>query len=444
MRDIIIISIFKCLPLLAFLLTSCEKVDLNELEYNDSENTLSIITRSASDIEYPITLIVFNENGNAVESSIIESNSNNTSLALSAGKYHIIAISGIKECDSSKFSSLEDVITLPKSNNTTVPIQMGSTDILITQNATATITLYNQVAALDLSLTDIPENVNEVSVSLSVLNNKINLLSQCTGNVSTSVDLTRQTDGTWTSPRFYTLPSSSDKLTISITTKSSNGQETFGYTHKGAIKSNTPYSLNGSFKKGFSINSIITVAGWDKPEEISFTFGDNNNNESNNDESGNIRELPEIGSIWDNHFVGAIEYFSESSADIILLSLSEWSGITSAYNSEIPNMANDIAESYTEEGLKDWKIPTKDEIKIIRSSIGFDNIEQTNSILTDNNYTPLKYGEDIENDATIRYLCEDGKYSYAWDVNSTTKAGSKRTYHLRLINRINVEIIPAP
>lgn len=441
------INLFIIISTIGFLFTSCEKINVEDYETNKSGNTINIITRSASDIEYPVTLIAFNENGKAVESTVIESNNtNNTTLTLDAGKYHIIAISGIEDCKCSGFSSLEEIITLPEANYTKTSIQMGCTDIMINQNATATITLYNQVAAIDISLTDIPDDVQSVNVSLSSLNNKINFSGQCSGSISTTIDLKRQEDGTWSSQRLYTLPSDSEKTTISITTISANGQETYGYTYNGGIKANTPYSFNGSFNKGFNINSTLTVAGWNDPEEISFTFGDNENSDEGNgsDDSDIVFDIPDAGTIWNNHFVGAVEYLSEVSADIILISLTEWSGISSAYNSEIPNMANDIAESYTEDGLKDWMIPTKDDIKIIRNSIGLEYLADTNNTLQENSYTPLKYGEDIENDATIRYLCEDAKYSYAWDTATTTKAGSRRSYHLRLVKRINIDVVLLP
>lgn len=441
-NHIIRLLIRTCLTFILFtMLAACEKVNFDETDQeNTSDNRISITTRANTDIEYPLHIIVLDEENKHIKSNVIESGNEDISLSLDAGTYHIVAVAGIKECQQTDFSSKDKIITLPEDNRTSTPIQMGSTDIMITQNATATITMYNQVAAFDLSLTDIPSNASSVSVSLSMLCNKLDVIGSVSGETSTNIELKKQSDGRWTAPRFYTLPSSNDRLTMSINIITPESQETYGYTYHGAIKANTPYILTGSYNQGFIINNEIALAGWSKAENISFTFGDNNEDSGPNDKE-ELQKMPEVGTLWNNHLVAAIDYLSDTEADIILLSLTEWSGITSAFNTEIPNMANDIAASYTEDGMKDWRIPTKEEVKLMRNSIGLDNLDYTNEMLTSNKYTPLKYGEDAENDVTIRYLCEGAKYSYVWTTNSTTQAGSKRTYHMRLVNRIKVEIV---
>lgn len=444
MKNKIILLPSRFIFLLAIIIfTACEKVDLDDINTgSEGDNNVNIITRSDSEIQYPLYIIAFDGEGNAVKKTTIETAATKTSFALDAGAYHIVAIGGIEDCDMPDIKSLNDVVTLPSDNYLDVPIQMGSTDLMVTQNATATITLYNQVAAFDLSLTDIPDNATEVSVSMSMLSNELSFIGATSGNVTATVNLDRQTNSSWSSTRFYILPNGdANKLTMTISIVSPAGHESFGYTHSGAIYANTPYVMVGSFKQGFSVNNVISLAGWNKAEEISFTFGSDDEDEQEDDDE--ISEMPEIGSIWKNHLVAAIEYTSETSADIILLSLSEWSGISSAYNTEVPNMANDIASSYTEDGLKDWKIPTKEEAKLIVNSIGMDNLSATNETLAANQYTVLKFGEDIENDAAVRYLCDDAKSSFSWTVDATSKAGSKRTYHLRLVNRISRKIADA-
>lgn len=63
---------------------------------------------------------------------------------------------------------------------------------------------------------------------------------------------------------------------LSITTISPSGTQTYGYTHNETLEANTPYSIAGSFTKGFSVNGTITLAGWNEPKEINFLFEEDN------------------------------------------------------------------------------------------------------------------------------------------------------------------------
>ena len=432
------------LPLCIFIFSACEKVELNELEKQAEQRTVNIRTRSAagSEINYPLTVYAFElTSGYLVTSSSINNEKESILLNLTSGNYHIVAIAGAKDCTLPQTLTLSSILTLPTNNHLDQPLQMGSTDISVNQDATASIMLYNEVAAIELTLTDVQKNVTEVDVTLSLLNNSIAMAGVLSGEVATTVTLTQQDDGTWCAPRFYTLPGSSKRLTFSITTTSESGKQTYGYNHNTTLKANTPYVITGSFQSGFAVNGSIALAGWNAPQEISFQFGNNTSdeNEKVSDELDEykVNSIPTAGTLWNNHLVGAVLDATTTSAELLLLSTSEWTEITSAAHSDSPDMAQRIQSNYTEDDITNWKIPTREEAKLLRAAIALDKLTATNDVLAANNLSTLSTGE-TENGDKIRYLCDDATYSYSWDNTTTSKAGAKRTYFLRLVKRIKV------
>lgn len=438
---------------------ACTPVIIDEEPANAPTNKLHISTRSSTDISYPLTLYAFDSESESIITRVtLESQADNTpQLELPRGNYHIIALAGSEDCTIPNNPTLEDAISLPDINFTTQPIQMGSASSNVTQDADINITLYNQVAAINLSLADIPAEVTAVSVTFSLLHNKLGFNGTMTGNSSATVELAKSGD-LWVAAPFYTLPSSGDKLTLSITTTSPSGKQTYGYTHNKSLVANTPYTLIGSFEAGFTINGLIELAGWNTPEEIVFTFGtedveeedDPNNDDSNENDDNKVNNgenedgsitvaaIPEAGDIWDGHFVAAVADATESSAELLLLSATEWTDITSSLHAETPSMATDIVSAYKEGELTGWSIPTQDEaIKLIQS-IGTSKLTTTNATLRSNNMDIISTGEDASKNS-VRYLCDNGGYAFTWEqLSKPSRCGTSRSYHLRAVKRIKV------
>lgn len=445
------------LMLAALGMYACTPVIIDEEPVNATTNKLHISTRSSTDISYPLTLYAFDGvSENIITRVTLESQGDIPQLELPRGNYHIVALAGSEGCTIPSNPTLGDAISLPDINFTTQPIQMGSASINVTENADVNITLYNQVSAINLSLADIPAEVTAVSVTLSLLHNKLGFNGAMTGNSSATVELTKHEE-LWVAAPFYTLPSSGDKLTLSITTTSPAGKQTYGYTHNKPLVANTPYTLLGSFEAGFTINGIIELAGWNTPKEIIFTFGndeveegdDPNNNEDetgDDDNKGNESEdgsiivaaIPEAGQIWNGHFVAAVVNATESSAELLLLSATEWTNVTSSLHAQTPSMAVDLVSTYSEGELTDWSIPTQDEaIKLIQS-IGASKLTGTNATLKSNSMTIISIGEDAAGNPT-RYLCDDGGYAFTWEqLSKASRCGTSRNYHLRAVKRIKV------
>lgn len=267
----------KLLFILALLLTACNPVILEgEDVTHGTKSSMRIFTHSATDISYPLKVYAFHSVTGDLASSLTQKTASDEAiLHLEQGNYLIVALAGSDECDVPEEPTMTSIINLPQSNILSTPLQMGSAAVYVTQNTTVNITLYNQVAAIDMTLSDIPTDAASVSTSLSHLHENISLDGNYSGNATTTIKL-RKEDDVWRAPLFYTLPGSGSKLTLSITTISPSGTQTYGYTHNETLEANTPYSIAGSFTKGFSVNGTITLAGWNEPKEINFLFEEDN------------------------------------------------------------------------------------------------------------------------------------------------------------------------
>lgn len=420
----------------AFLMYACTPV-IEETGVDDKQKCeMHILTRSSATLNYPMALYAFDvSTGKMVSSTILASETDDAVLFLTKGNYQLVALTGMSVIDENP--SLHDVIELAPCMN--VPLQMGSATIHAMQNTTISIMLYNQVAAIDLLLKDVPADAIEVDVTLSLLNENLSYDGTLSGNSIVTIPL-KKGEEDWYSERFYVLPTSNDQLSISITIVLPNETLLYGYTHRKPILANTPYSFVGRLTSGFAVNSVIDVEGWNMLEEINFSFGDSSSDDFIVDETQEthaVTEIPLPREFWNNHFVAASDYMTDTTAVLLLLSTTEWTAIPSAYNEETPEMAASLMKDYCEEELTGWDIPTRDEAKLMKAAIGGERVTSTNAVLAANALPILQVGDDADGNA-IRYLCDDATYSYAWDGSTISKCGAKRTYHLRAVKRINV------
>ena len=63
---------------------------------------------------------------------------------------------------------------------------------------------------------------------------------------------------------------------------------------------------------------------------------------------------------------------TSNSADLLLISRKEWINVSSA-NGNNPTEAKDLAAEYSEDGLSEWRIPSKDEARLIADQYFMDD-----------------------------------------------------------------------
>ena len=411
---------------------------------NGQKGVVSVITRSTVEMDYPVTLYAFYSNtGKLAQSVVAEDEGDDLSMELAVGDYHLVAMAGTDGLTDVESPAGNKGIGFPESGLISSPVLMGSADIsVVEQDQEARIEMTIQVASVDISLQDMPSDIVAVSVTLSTLYTDLTFYGEPSGASAVRMTLNKDAeDGNWKASA-YTLPGSSTKLTLSICMTDESGMSTtYGYTHETNLCAATPYRLVGSFKEGFSLSGVVTAAGWNDPVDIAFTFGQGAGNNPNNGEGGggtvpggngdgnySVTEIPEAKSIWEGHFVAAVENKENNTAELLLLSLDEW---TTEY-SEIASVISQATSNYSENGLADWQVPTVAELSGIIPSLSMSGqIDRTNKTLTDNNGDRLCNGE--------KYLCDAGANFLKMGDDAAAKAvTSSGSYHLRLVKKVCV------
>lgn len=442
----------------------------NELEDVGSTSAegrmVTITTRSttAAEIEYPITLYAFRNSDGKFFKSVTINSSSDVQMLLPEGGYKIVAMAGISGLTLPTNPLLTTDIGVPDVGLIDSPLQIGRVDVLVNNVATnVDINMAYQVARVNLSLTDIPENITSVSVSFSSMYESLTFNGTLSGSKTITMDLVNQNDGTWYAPVAYMLPGQTTQLTLSISMTDETSTNTYGYTHTTNLKAGTPYELVGSYKGEFIVSGTITSEGWASTESIGFNFGpgaeedntgsgntggsDDNGgagNEGEGGEGGNsdtsldkiyeVDAIPNRWAKWEGHFVVGVTYTSSdnASADLLLMSLQEWTGGLEVLRGNIT-----YEEGATENNIqKEWHIPSKDELKRISIGISPQNLTSINTILANLGGVALT--------SSGKYICEDQSLYVIMVGDSTYPISNSNLnntdYRLRLVKTVKVQL----
>ena len=166
---------------------------------------------------------------------------------------------------------------------------------------------------------------------------------------------------------------------------------------------------------------------------MEFTFGANAvpgvDEEEPEEAEIDLTNVPEIGTIWNDAIVADIGEADETGVDLLLLSLDEWDATTS--------QVSDVIEGYSVNGISDWRLPTHEEAAVLRARFSGDSRLELNDLIEE--YDSSLYGVDGEE----RYLCTKNDVYYSFKFaggTTTTKAGEKRSYYVRLVKTYRVAI----
>lgn len=437
---------------------SCSNALDEDLEVvQGNQRTAYITTRSgAVSLDYPLTLYAFRtSDGSLIQSFTATSAEDDPQVILTEGSYKLVAMAGYGDLLLPEIPSLQASMGIPDNGIMNEALQVGRANVIIgKQDAEVEINMSYQVAQVNLSLQDIPEDVTAVSVSLSTMYKDLTFDGTLSNNQTVTLDLVKQGGGIWSAPVAYVLPGQSTQLTLSINMTDATSTKTYGYTHTTNLKAGTPYAMTGSYKGTFTVGGIISGAGWASTENIGFTFGpgageDNTDSEitedpedtgddnSENTETGNenvsdetdgtytVTSLPQVKSIWEGHFIAQKVSADATSAELLLLSLEEWE----IKNAEVAG----IAETYTENGMSDWRIATETEMSTLSNKLG--NAAVINSV---NNTLISAGGETLTSSG--EYLCADAaKYVKMGNTNVMSTQPTD-TYKLRLVKTVHVKL----
>ena len=423
--------------------TSCQQLpEDNESTDSTTEQTLTVKVRSSEDaeIDYPLYLYAFNKSGKLAASQTIDEEGKDMALSLSEGDFQVVAVAGV--CDDYELPespSLKDAIVLSNDEGADTPLMIGKADIGVSRNAgtTAEIALSYVVAQLNVKLKNVPTDVSTVQLSISPLHSSLSMGGEYGGDAQkVKVNCTLNDDGTWSAEPTYIFPGSGKETTFSVYFKKEDGTElTYGYTYQGTPEANHPFNITGSFADGIIVGGSFEITGWEEAINVEFTFGANvvpDEEETESDEPEiDLSSVPEVGSIWNGTIVADIGEADENGVNLLLMSLDEWEATTSDIS--------DITDGYSVNELTGWRLPTHDEAALLRARFSGTGRLELNELIED--YDTDLYG--LADGEKERYLClkNDAYYSFRFvSGTTTTKAGEKRTYYVRLVKTYSMAL----
>lgn len=435
------ISALLCLTTL-----SCQQMPEEDGWLSEEElQPLKVKVRSAENVKiiYPLYLYAFNKNGKLTASQTIVDEKKDMALSLSDGEFQVVAVSGVSDdYQLPEKPTLDDAIVLSNPKGADTPLMIGRADISVSRSegTSAEIALTHVVAQLNVMLKNVPTDVSTVELSISPLHSSLTMGGEYGGDAQkVKVSCTLGEDGVWSAQPTYIFPGSGKETTFSIYFKKEDGTEmTYGYTYKGVPEANHPFNITGSFAEGVIVGGSFDISDWEEAINVEFTFGANivpNEEEGDDDEEDlqiDMTNVPEVGTIWNDMIVADIGEADETGVDLLLMSLDEWEATTSE--------VTDIVDGYSVNTISEWRLPTHDEAALLRARFSGDSRLELNELIED--YDSSLYG--LANGEKERYLClkNDVYYSFQFiSGTTTTKAGEKRFYYVRLVKtyRINIE-----
>ncbi len=396
------------------MLVSCSTEIFDETEEIESgTHFLKVSTVSPDDeVLYPVHVYAYDASGDEVSTLDINSASDDLSMELSTGTYTIAAVSG-----STDFSK----------GYSSAPLMLAKSNVTITtKDVDAPLAMNYAVARLSVALSDVPEGIQDVAVTVSSLYNKVTPLNDLSESKPVTLSCVYDDEsGLWKTDTVYVLPSDGN---VTFTIEIKDEKESFkkySYEYKAKLLAATPYYFKGSYDSG-EVNAKVTLAlsaaEWNEAVNTDFSFGEgvNNNNNSSLD-AGTIavNEIPAPCSVWNGHIVATVD----AEGNALLLSLNEWEDVS--VNDDDATESSEIAAGYVENALGGWKVPTMDELREVKYSVAPNITNLNNAILGLNGKELGAYNE------VKVYVCSNGQMNWA-----TVQQKSAEKYYLRLVKPV--------
>lgn len=430
------------------LLTACFPVAQNADDdlLSSSATNLRVSTRAASgELTYPVLVMAYDDSGALRGEQTLQSSSDEIRLQLGEGIYHITALSGQSAYVAPKSYDLKSAtLGMPTAGYAQQPLMIGGADVMLGGgNAAVSLVLSYRVASLSLSLAEVPADVTAVSVGVSQQYGAIDMTGALSSSSTANVAC-EQKDGLWQSQTFYLLPGAGSTTTLTISLTSPAGQVSYGYELSEALQAAVPYVINGTYVESTApyITGVLTMEGWKEERTLSFDFGSGISHGG----GGTVVNVPTIPvsaipaqcSVWNGHVVALVDNATDTSADLLLLSLSEFTGIHSPKAQGYETEMSATTSAYAEDALRDWTVPTEAQARALRGQYAGDYDDLNAVIATQGGELIAEYASGNNN---ARFLCEQGTKTFNWAKSgSITTAGTSVKYRLRLVKQVHVEV----
>jgi hypothetical protein len=439
-----------------------------------------ILTRGATTDIYPLRIYAFAEDGVLKESKVIHSSADPIRLMLPTGTdMRIVAMVAdeltytIPENPTSSSLLTSKLPQLPKETPVMIkdqakgyvdshPLQIGVADICpAASNATVSLQMYYQMTSLNISLSGLPEECTMSYVNISTSADAISMTGELVGSQKVCVPLLYDAiNNNWSTGEVFLFPTIGTQTNFTIVYNDSYSEYFAVVSFMSPLIAGTPYKLHGtlSTEGSLAVYGSVSTSQWGDPVDMFFNFSPDKStvvSPNGDSSSGDLDEsltyptyivdtIPSALSLWEGHIVVDVasdEVSPSTSATLLLLSLEDYSNVTSAYNLETPTQATGLAAEYIEYDLGSWSIPTEEEARCLRNAYLNDTAFFAN-LLLQANASPIFVTDNKGNNT--RYLCDEAQKTYSFkygsSYNSIKAAGAKvDSYHLRLIKTIKVK-----
>lgn len=354
-------------------------------------NSGSTDEQEKAEVSYPVNLYVFDSAEKCAAVETLENESDDISISLQAGKYHVYAIAGAKSADytiPSKSEAIPESVIKLKDGHAQSDLMTGDNAVTMAENEknTLNMTLERKVMNVQsIVMENIPQDVKSVSVELSPLYSDLMINGKFNGtDGSETVSLTKDDtaeSSTWKSSKPTYMFAASGHATVKVSMVKSNGdKDAFSYSCDDVLEANYKVNIKGSYKnEGLKLTGVITGATWAGTRSIEFTGGAT-------DEGQKVDgDAPAAGTAYKGCYVVKAEKAESGNKTTVLLMSptynDEWTfkkGDTKAMQTEVESAIKKLAIS----GIEGWRLPTSDEIKYVynnRDGIN-ENIDKLNDI----------------------------------------------------------------
>lgn len=306
--------------------------------------------------------------------------------------------------------------------------------------------LRYQMASVRFTLSGLPASCGKAYVRVASPYEALALSGELTGSQKSVVPLTRSAEGRWVSGEVFLFPTTGAQTVFTIAYEDDAEEQYAQVTYQAPLRAGVPYELNGSLSGGtLEVTGSVTPAQWGTPESLSFTFSPDVptviGGTTPGDTPYEVETLPAPLTLWDGHVVVDTTLCGDDCSTLLLLSIADYDGLTSALNAETPDMASGLATNYQEGALASWRIPTEDEARQLRAAY-LAHPDSFEDLLAQTGGDPVAITDGKGNN--IRYLCAEARHTYSFKpgsaYNAIKEAGaSVRDYHLRLVTTVRVK-----
>lgn len=435
-------------PVLCAVFSSCQQIDLGSDPSdgsvgNDDKYSVKITSKSGEtgvDIPSPLTVCAVDEDGLVASKTNVAEGESTGTLSLKSGDYTLYAVAGTDVGT----SDIAEKNTISATNGWfSTPIMQGKRSLTIEDDdEAATLSLSYAVASVDVTLSEIPDDIETITVEVGTQYETMSVEGEYTGTCKATFPCTKQSDGTWKSAVVYVFPGVSSNTVITVKHTSGSGVESsYSITYGAALVAGTPYHFKGTYKKldkTMSITCNVTAEGWGTPVETSFDFGEGANDAQAPAVEGDIfyvTAIPAAGTALDGHVLAYVDTETNTG---LLYSKKEWDKL--GVNNEALQA---IAEAYSENEITDWSIPTMEQMEKVKAN--YESLSAAYQVINGVLADALVSGTTIGKFSYIKdkwYLCVDGKYNfYSGNIVplSDTDASSS-SFYLRLVKPITFVI----